>query len=96
MRLYALLIEGSPLRYDNGLLTIGYKEPYGFHKEAINAPQNKEFVESILTEYFKRDIEINLVMGEKKSSSIVDEKKDNDDAIKEVIDFFGKDIVEIK
>lgn len=96
MRLYALLIEGSPIRYDNGLLTIGYKEPYGFHKEATSSPQNKEFIEKILTEYFKRDISINLVMGEKKTNSLEDTKKDNDDAIKKVIDFFGENIVEIK
>ena len=96
MRLYALLIEGSPIKYDNGLLTIGYKMPYGFHKEAMNSPQNKDFVESILTEYFKRDIEIKLVMVEKKSDSLEDLKKNKDNAIKEVTDFFGKDIVEIK
>ena len=96
MNVYALLIEGSPVTYENGLLTIGYNEPYGFHKDAINSPQNKEFVESILTEYFKKDIVIKLVMGEKKSNSLEDIKKNTDDAIKEVIDFFGKDIVEIK
>lgn len=96
MNVYALLIEGTPTSYENGLLTIGYKEPYGFHKEAINSPQNKEFVESILTDYFKKDIKINLVMGVKKQNSQVDEKKNKDNAIKEVINFFGEDIVEIK
>lgn len=96
MNVYALLIEGTPTSYENGLLTIGYKEPYGFHKEAINSPQNKEFVESILTDYFKKDIKINLVMGVKKQNLQVDEKKNKDNAIKEVINFFGEDIVEIK
>lgn len=96
MNVYALLIEGTPIRYENGLLTIGYNEPYGFHKEAIGSPQNKEFVEKILTEHFNSHMEIKLVMGQKKSKSEENIKKNKDDAIKEVIDFFGEDIVEIK
>lgn len=96
MRLYALIIEGAPVRYENNLLTIGYNEPYGFHKQAVNSPQNKEFVEKILKDYFKEDIEIKLVMGGLKVNSEEEEKKKKDKAIKEVVDFFGEDIVEIK
>lgn len=96
MSVYALLIEGKPIDFQNGLVTIGYKEPYGFHKEAVNSPQNKEFVEKTLSNYFHSNIEINLVMEREKEKTTEDEKKKKDEAIKKVIGFFGEDIVEIK
>lgn len=96
MNIYALLIEGKPSTYQNGLLTIGYKEPYGFHKEAVNSSQNKEFVEKTLSSYFNTNININLIMEREKEQPKEDEKKNKDKAIKEVVDFFGENIVEIK
>lgn len=96
MNIYALLIEGKPIDYQNGLITIAYKEPYGFHKQAVNSPQNKEFIENTLSSYFHGKIDINLVMEREGQEDLEDEKKNRDKAIKEVIDFFGEDIVEIK
>lgn len=75
MNIYALLIEGKPISYENNMVTIGYKEPYGFHKEAVNSPQNKEFVEKALTSYFGTNIVINLVMERESSNSLQDKKK---------------------
>ncbi len=96
MNIYALLIEGSPSELQNSMLTIAYKEPYGFHKEAVNSPQNKAFVEETLSKYFNTELIINLVMERQRQESGEDEKKKKDRAIKKVIDFFGEDIVEIK
>ncbi len=96
MNIYALLIEGKPLDYQNGLITIGYREPYGFHKEAVNSPQNKEFIQKILSKYFQGNVIINFIMESDRNTNLNDEKKNNEKAIKRVIDFFGEDIVEIK
>lgn len=96
MNVYALLIEGKPSVFQNGLLTIAYKEPYGFHKEAVNSAQNKEFVENTLSNYFNAKLEINLIMEREGQENEEDEKKKIDKSIKNVIDFFGKDLVEIK
>lgn len=96
MNIFALLKEGEPVSYAKGLLAIGYKEPFGFHKEAISTPVNKEFVEQILSTNFKKKIEIKVEMITNKPKANQEEKDDREKAIKEVIDFFGKDIVEIK
>ncbi len=96
MNIYALLIEGRPIDYQNGLITIAYKEPYGFHRQAVNSPQNKEFVENTLSNYFKTKIDISLIMEREGKEDLEDEKKKKDKVIKEVIDFFGEDLVERK
>ncbi|MBU5428202.1 DNA polymerase III subunit gamma/tau [Tissierella pigra] len=95
MNIFALLIEGKLVSYSNNTLTIGYKEGFGFHKDAIEKPANKEFVENTISAYFKKNIDIRFIMGNEKPK-VEDEKKNKDKAIKEVIDFFGEDIVQIK
>ena len=96
MNIFALLIEGQPISYEKDLLIIGYKEPFGFHKEAVSTPINKEFVEQIFSTHFKKKIDIKFEMISNKPKVKQEEKDDKEKAIKEVIDFFGKDIVEIK
>lgn len=93
--IYALLLEGEVSSYENNLLTIGYKEGFGFHKEAIRSANNKEFVEEVVSTHFKKPIIMTSAMGNKsaKSQVVVDDSKEK--AIKGVMDFFGEDIVEI-
>lgn len=95
INIYALLLEGEVIAYENKLLTIGYQEGFGFHKEAISATNNKEFVEELVSSHFKKPITMTFIMGNKvsKSAPIVDNSKE--DAIKGVLDLFGEDIVEI-
>ncbi|MCK9443440.1 MAG: DNA polymerase III subunit gamma/tau [Tissierellaceae bacterium] len=95
MNIYALLIEGEPVSFSNNLITIGYKEGFGFHKEAVSSPQNKEFVEKVISGYYKRNIEVAFAMASEKQK-LKEEKIDKDKLIKEAIDFFGENIVEIK
>lgn len=96
MNIFALLKEGEPVSYSKDLLVIGYKEPFGFHKEAVSSPVNKDFVEQILSTHFKKKIEIKVEMITDKPKAKQEEKDDKEKAIQEVVDFFGKDIVEIK
>lgn len=92
INIYALLLEGQVLSYANNLLTISYKEGFGFHKEAISAANNKEFVEEIVALHFKKPIVMNFIMEKNKSNLIVN---NNEKAIKDVVDLFGEDMVEI-
>lgn len=96
MNIYALLMEGDLISYTNNLLTIGYKEGFGFHKDAVNNPINKEFVEEMVSSYFKKKLNISFTMKGTKVEIDPDKKKNKELAIKKVIDFFGEDIVEIK
>ena len=94
--LYALIIEGEILSFENNLLTIGYKENFGFHQQAVSKKDNKEFVEQIISTYFNKNISINFIMGIKKVQAKETEvEKGKEEAIKGVLDLFG-DIVKIK
>lgn len=96
IRIYAFMVEGEILDYDNNMVTIGYEDNFSFHKDAVNnSPQNKETVEKVISSYFKRDMTINLLMKncfQKKNSKV---NSDIDEEIKKVQDFFGKDKVKI-
>ncbi|MFA5577029.1 MAG: DNA polymerase III subunit gamma/tau [Tissierellaceae bacterium] len=96
MNIYALLIEGQPIAYSNGQISIGYKEGFGFHKEAVSRPQNKEFVEKVVSNYYRKDLKVSFTMLNEKEKASKEETIDKDKEIKRVKDFFGEDIVEIK
>lgn len=99
VRIHAFLMEGEVLSYRNNLLTIGYKDALGFHQQAINTPERKEVVENVVSSYFNKNIKINFIMSNEIKEKTTKEPEsleiDKDQAIKEVVDFFGEDIVEI-
>jgi DNA polymerase-3 subunit gamma/tau len=94
INLYALILEGELLSFENGMITIGYKESYSFHRDAINTPQNKKIIEEIISKYFNRDIVVNFIIKGEPANIHKENKKE--EAIKSVIDFFGEENVEIK
>lgn len=94
--IYALIMEGKLVSFVNNLLTIGYDEGFGFHKEAISSQSNKEFVEQMVSSYFNKNIVINFIMSNKSIIQESPKEENKDEAIKGVLDFFGEDIVEIK
>ena len=96
VNVYALLMEGEPISYSNNLLTIGYKDDFGIHREAISTPTNADIVKGRFSKFFKKNIDVKFVMKSDKPLDKKVEKDNKDKAIKEVIDFFGEDIVEIK
>ncbi|MDR7869756.1 MAG: DNA polymerase III subunit gamma/tau [Tissierellaceae bacterium] len=95
--LYALIIEGEVLSFENDLLTIAFREGFGFHYQAVSKNDNREFVEQIVSTYFNKNINVRFIMGVNKSQPKESKNDENkDEAIKGVIDLFGEDIVEIK
>jgi DNA polymerase-3 subunit gamma/tau len=97
INIYALIMEGKTVSYENNLLTIAYDEGFGFHKEAVSSKQNKEFVEDLVSKHFNKKINIHFYMQEELGKGIgKDPVNDKEEAIKQVIDLFGKDIVEIE
>lgn len=96
VNVYALLMEGEPINYSNNLLTIGYRDDFGIHREAISTPNNAEIVKNGFSAFFKKNIDVKFIMKSEKVADKKVEKNSNDKAIKEAIDFFGEDILEIK
>ena len=101
MSIYALVMEGEVAAVMGNRITLAYKEGFEFHKDAVNKPQNKEFLEEILVEFFGQPVELLILM---KNCIPVDpndpvkksDKNIKDEAIKEALDFFGEDIVKFK
>lgn len=91
--LHALLIEGTALSFRNTVLTIGFKEGFGFHRDALNKEDNKDSIEKIIESTLDTKIELKLVM---ENNPVMDEAEERTDLIKDVIDVFGEDLVEVE
>ncbi len=101
INIYALVMEGEVSQLNGNRITLSYKEGFEFHKDAVNSNQNKAFLEEILTEFFGQKIELLVIMKgcEMPVSGSVnqeDKKSAKEKIVNDVLDFFGKDIVEIK
>ncbi len=94
---HALLIEGKPIALENNTLIISYEDNFGFHKEAINKQQNKEYVQATVNKYLNTDISIRFIMNSEKATikNEGNNHKDNE-LIKKVKSVFGEDLVEIE
>lgn len=91
--LHALLIEGSLVSFRNTILTIGFKEGFEFHRDALNKEDNKDSIEKIIESTLNTKIELKLVM---ENNPVMDELQEKTDLIKDVIDVFGEDLVEVE
>ncbi|HHV46156.1 MAG TPA: DNA polymerase III subunit gamma/tau [Tissierellia bacterium] len=89
----AFLKEGKPFFFSDNVLTIAYDDRHIFHKEAMGKPNNKELVENIISSLFNKNIKIKLIL---ESDREEDRIEDKEDIIKDVINFFGEDIVKIE
>lgn len=99
INIYALAMEGELEKIEHNRITLSYKDGFEFHKDAVSSPQNKTFLEGLLTEFYGQQIELMVIMKSCLSSQVSEVKKskdNNEDSIKEVLNFFGEDIVEIK
>lgn len=88
--LHALLVEGKPLKFKDSLLTIGFGELFGFHRDAIDKEHNKENIEKLLSEYFKESIQVKFVMEYEFKDK---DKETQDDLVEDVISVFGENKV---
>lgn len=96
VNVYALLMEGKPVAIVNDIIHIGYKTNFGIHKAAISSPVNHEIVKTGISSFYKKNLDVKFIMETDKITTKEDESKKNETAIKEVINFFGENIVEIK
>ncbi len=100
INIYALVTECEVSSVKHNRITLTFKEGFEFHKEALNATQNKDFLEKIISEFFGKEIELLVIMKDCELPDDLEDNKpeeiDKDRAIKDALDFFGEDIVEIK
>lgn len=94
--LYALIREAKLEKFENNQIEINYDEGFGFHHGAVSKEDNKILVEQVISKYFNIDIVVDFSLGSLLSNKPKEEEKTDDDAIKEVLDIFGEEIVEIE
>ena len=94
--LYALIREAKLEKCENNQIDINYDEGFGFHHGAVSKEDNKTIVEQVISKYFNIDIVVDFSLGNILSNKPKEEEKTDDDAIKEVLDVFGEEIVEIE
>lgn len=57
--LQALIIEASIVDYKNNVITLGFYKDYKFHKDKLMSPDNREFVEKVISMFYNMDVKIN-------------------------------------
>ncbi len=103
----AFLMEGEPIALKNDLLTIGFNEDFKFHKEQIEEKENKELIQKALNRIFGKDftIECRLTNTPRERPEAVAQKGmvmskeefiEEEPVVKEALDIFGGEILEIK
>lgn len=103
----AFLMEGEPIALKNDLLTIGFNEDFKFHKEQIEEKENKELIQKALNKVFGKEftIECRLTNTPREKPEAVAQKEtvmseeefiEEEPVVKEVLDIFGGEILEIK
>ncbi|MDD4802655.1 MAG: DNA polymerase III subunit gamma/tau [Syntrophomonas sp.] len=85
---HALLSQGKLLGVKGDTIFIGFRKGYRFHKERMEEKSNREIVEAVIREIFKREIEAQFIF--------LEDNQYNDIIVKKAIEYFGEDIVEVK
>lgn len=94
--IHALLMEGKPIDFNNDTLIISYEEGFGFHKDAIDKQQNREYVQGIISKYLNIEIHVKFIMSSQEATMKNQENNDNLELIKKVKNVFGEGLVEIE
>lgn len=89
--LYAFLLEGKPVGMKNGVLTIGFDKGYAFHKGRVEEEKNKKVAEEFISSVCGSSIKIKCAMMDEVAAD-----KQDSNFVKQTIDIFGKDIVEVE
>lgn len=63
------LAEGQPIRFDKDTLVIGFPNGRSFHKESLQANNNKKIIENALSELLKSDSKITFIDIDKEPAS---------------------------
>lgn len=93
---HALIMEGKVVDFKNNVVTIAFGEGFGFHKDAVEKKENKEYIEKVISSFFSSNITIKFTMGSEDSSEPKAEDGLSKEFVDDIINVFGKDKVEIE
>ncbi|WP_425446853.1 DNA polymerase III subunit gamma/tau [Dethiothermospora halolimnae] len=87
--IHALLREGKLLDFKNNTLIISYDEGFGFHKDAIEKKDKKEYIEDVVSRHLDAKVYVKFVMEQQEDDS-------REDLVEKAKNIFGDDIVEVE
>ena len=96
---HALLIEGIPLRVDEGTLVIGLRAGYNFHLENLHRPEHRSIVEGALERVLQQRLRLRctLLDGETAAQPAGPAiSAATDPVVARAMELFGAEVVEIK
>jgi DNA polymerase-3 subunit gamma/tau len=95
----AFLIEGAPFEIEKDHLILSFPQGYGFHKEKVEQPENRNAIEKVIKEVTGADLRIKckfeteLSISETGSSETGSSEKA---LVEKAATLFGGDVIEIK
>jgi len=89
---YAFLVEGTPVSFNSGMLTLGFKERNTFHRDKIEQPENKKVVEEALFSVLGYPLSIKCVTAGEATT----DKESDKDLVNQTYRIFPQELVEIK
>jgi len=60
------LSEGSPIRLDNGVLTVSFPQNYSLHKESLEKKENRDMIEKIISELINNRLRVNFILSKER------------------------------
>ncbi len=84
---YALLAEAKCLGFKDGLVLVGFKKGFKFHRERMEERENKDILVGVLQDFLKQKVEVQFVM--------LGDNPEEDPLVRKAIEMFGRDLVEI-
>jgi len=91
---HAFLVEGMPIKYGEGYLTIQFNPSHVFHKERLEQIENKQIIEDAFAHLFKEQAKIKCIMCSDENDAKDDTKKE--DLVEAAIKIFGGNVIEVK
>jgi DNA polymerase-3 subunit gamma/tau len=94
----AFLIEGEPLRIQDGMLVLSFPAEYAFHKEKVEQPENRSAIEQVIKEITGAELKIKCVFVHEQSDGAAPKAgsgKEEDSFIKQASAMFGGEVIDI-
>lgn len=94
-QIQALLMEGNLVKLDKDVLIIGFKDGFGFHREALDKEKTKEYINGIIKRLTGQNVRLSFVMEDQLFIVKEQEEVNPLEKLKEILPKEMQDILEV-
>lgn len=94
-QIQALLMEGNLVKLDKDALVIGFKDGFGFHREALDKEKTKEYINGIIKRLTGQNVRLSFVMEDQLFVVKEQEEINPLEKLKEILPKEMQDILEV-